>query len=85
VGTNELRQMLGVLNTPPFSMALNLVTLDEKNPLELIEIINVIFAFLDDAKKMDLKKESADSIAKSLTDFLKVLDYPIENETLFIN
>jgi len=66
-------------------MALNLVTLDEKNPLELIEIINVIFAFLDDAKKMDLKKESADSIAKSLTDFLKVLDYPIENETLFIN
>jgi len=81
VGTNELRQIVGVLNQQPFNMALTLVSFDEKSPYELIEIINIIFSFLDSTKKLDLKKETPETIGLKFTEFLKVLDYQIDNET----
>jgi Intraflagellar transport 81 calponin homology domain len=47
VGTNELRQIVGGLNSEPFRMGLTLVSFDEKSPMELVEILNSIFGFLD--------------------------------------
>ena len=83
IGTEELRQIVGILNQPPFLLNLTLVGFDEKQPLELLELLNNILADIDPKHKVDIRKEKQETTAERITEFLRILDYPVNIEMAF--
>jgi len=75
---DDVKFIVETLNRPPFSQKLTLVSFDKKSPLELLQVVNDVFAFLDDKHKMDLRDEASDQTAIRMLQFLAVLNYSIE-------
>jgi len=47
------------LNRPPFMCHLSMVEFDDKQALELLELVNKVFTHLDDSHKaVDMQKET---------------------------
>ena len=77
LNTNEIKQIVDGLNRPPFMQHLSMVEFDDKAPLELLELVNRVFAHLDKAhESVDLQKETQDKTEERVCGFLKVLGYP---------
>jgi len=56
---------------------LSMVEFDDKAPLELLEMVNRVFAHLDKShESVDLQKETQDKTEERVCGFLKVLGYP---------
>jgi len=56
---------------------LSLVEFDDKAPLELLELVNRVFADLDKAhNNIDMQKETQEKTEERICGFLKVLGYP---------
>jgi len=54
-----------------------MVEFDDKAPLELLELVNRVFANLDKShESVDLQKETQDKTEERVCGFLKVLGYP---------
>ena len=54
-----------------------MVEFDDKAPLELLEMVNRVFAHLDKSHEtVDLQKETQDKTEERVCGFLKVLGYP---------
>ena len=65
------------LNRPPFMCHLSMVEFDDKAPLELLELVNKVFAHLDSThKSVDMQKETQEKTEQRICGFLKVLGYP---------
>lgn len=76
VGTEELREIIGWLNRKPFENNFTLVSFDELNPNELLELVNTIFAKLDKKHDIKLKEEGPEKTLDRFVEFLRILDYP---------
>ena len=73
------------LNRPPFMCHLSMVEFDDKAPLELLELINRVFAHLDKThESIDMQKETQEKTEERICGFLKVLGYPPPEEPLII-
>lgn len=58
---------------------LSMVEFDDKAPLELLELVNRVFAHLDkDHESVDMQKETQDKTEERICGFLKVLGYPAD-------
>mmetsp|Transcript_33449 Transcript_33449/g.30447 ORF Transcript_33449/g.30447 Transcript_33449/m.30447 type:complete len:104 (+) Transcript_33449:28-339(+) len=58
VGTEEIREIVEKLNSNPFNENFTLVTFDELNSMELMELLNKIIAKLDESyQSQNLRKE----------------------------
>jgi predicted small metal-binding protein len=56
-----------------------MVEFDDKAPLELLELVNKVFAHLDKAhESVDMQKETQDKTEERICGFLKVLGYPAD-------
>lgn len=65
------------LNRPPFMCHLSMVEFDDKAPLELLELINRVFTYLDKShESVDMQKETQEKTEERVCGFLKVLGYP---------
>lgn len=73
--TNEIKEIVQGLNSPPFSMAMTLVSFDEKSPQELLELLVDVLTRLNPKQKIDFSNEQGDGPQK-IIEFLKVLNYP---------
>lgn len=78
--SEDIKAIVQALNSPPFSLGLSLVSFDEKTPLELLELFNEVLSQLDSKHKLDVRDEAQEETANRITEFLKVLNYPISNE-----
>lgn len=72
---SELRFIVDKLNEPPFSQKLTLVTLDEKNPIQLLQVVNDVFTHFDQAHLRDLRDEPPEAMAVRMLTFLSILNY----------
>ena len=71
--------MVDGLNKPPFMCHLSLVEFDDKAPFELLELLNRVFADLDQVHAgIDLQKEIQEKQQDRICGFLKVLGYPCD-------
>lgn len=67
------------LNKPPFMCHLSMVEFDDKAPLELLEMVNQVFASLDKSHQdVDMQKETQQKTEERICGFLKVLGYPCD-------
>ena len=49
--------MVQLLNAKPFNESLSMVTFDELNPFELLELLNKIFVHLDSKQNIDIRTD----------------------------
>lgn len=58
---------------------LSMVEFDDKAPLELLELVNKVFAHLDKVHEgVDMQKETQEKTEERICGFLKVLGYPCD-------
>ena len=43
----QLKQIVDCLNAEPFNLELSLVSFDEKEPIEILELLKKVLSFLD--------------------------------------
>jgi intraflagellar transport protein 81 len=56
-----------------------MVEFDDKAPLELLELVNKVFAHLDKVHEgVDMQKETQEKTEERICGFLKVLGYPCD-------
>lgn len=77
-GMTDLTGVLSVLNAPPFSRNLTLVSLDSLSPSESLQLLNDVFADLDKAHRVDVRDEPSDVAAARMVNFLSILKFPGE-------
>ena len=75
VTTEEIKEIVQCLNSPPFSKTLTLVSFDEKTPHELLELLNDVFGYLDEKQRVDFSKNQEENLYQAV-EFLKILSYP---------
>lgn len=63
------------LNAEPFLMNLSLVTFDEKEPFELMEILNTVLTYVDPKCEINLRDEAPDAACQQIMEFLMILGY----------
>ncbi|KRX08285.1 hypothetical protein PPERSA_01746 [Pseudocohnilembus persalinus] len=76
IGTDEIREMVRILNDKPFNENLTLVSFDELSNQELLDLLNKILSELDSSFK-DIKSKPQDMIIYEVVSFIKVLNYPV--------
>jgi len=65
------------LREPPFNQDLSMVALDEKTPIELLQLLTDVLTQLDDRHKLDVRDEDEEARGKRITDFLTVLKFKV--------
>ena len=66
------------LKGEPFNMTgLSLVVFDEKVGMELVQLLNDVFAKLDDQNKVDLRDEEPEATATRLFNFLRIVKFNV--------
>ena len=78
--SEELKFIVQMLNRPPFSMKLTLVLLDSKRGLELLQVVNDVFAYLNPKQKRDLRDEDPAGMAARMLEFAVILNYKTGTE-----
>lgn len=77
---SELRAIVDRLNDKPFEKDLTLVAFDEKSNFELLQVLNDVLAVMDARHDVDLRDEQDEQRGYRMTEFLRLLKYPIPGE-----
>jgi len=77
---SDIKLIVESLNEPPFNKDLSLVEFDARRPLEILQIVNDIFATFDPKHKKDLRDEKEDQMATRMLEFLMILNYRVNNQ-----
>ncbi len=72
---DDIKSVVQALNRPPFNMRLSLVALDNKKGLDLMQIVNDVFAYLNPKQKRDVHEEPPAVMAARMLEFVVVLNY----------
>lgn len=78
---DELRSIVSELNKAPFTKGLTLVTLDEKNASELLQLVVDVLGEIDAKMKLNTACDSKESIIYAIVDFVAMLNYKVAIET----
>ena len=82
ITTNEIKDIVRILNKEPFSENFTLVSFDELSKKKLLNLLTRVFSKLDQKFEIDFEEATEEEKAK-LSDFLSMLSYPdVENEKL---
>jgi len=72
---NDIQVIVNGFNQEPFRKGLTLVQFDELSTMELLEMLNEVFAHLSDEHNIDLREEGEEGAAFRFGTFLRVLNY----------
>lgn len=72
---SQLKDIVDRLNAEPFNCDLSLVAFDEKEPLELMELLKKVLVYLDPKHEVDLREEKPDVMYQRIAEFLHILGY----------
>jgi intraflagellar transport protein 81 len=73
--TEQLKEIVARLNAEPFNMGLSLVSFDEKEPFELMEILTSVLKLVDPKQDVNLRDEQPDAACQQIMEFLTILGY----------
>lgn len=79
----QMKEIVQWLNGEPFNMELSLVAFDEKDPLELLEVLRKVLSYLDSKHEVDLREENPDATYQRTAEFLHILGYRCPYDTEF--
>mmetsp|Transcript_45883 Transcript_45883/g.82594 ORF Transcript_45883/g.82594 Transcript_45883/m.82594 type:complete len:673 (+) Transcript_45883:68-2086(+) len=71
----QLKEIVDRLRAEPFKLDLSLVVFDEKEPIELMEILKKVLVYLDPKHEVDLREEKPDAMYQRIAEFLHILGY----------
>lgn len=74
----QVKTIIEVLAKPPFSKNFNIISFDNLEPLQLLQVLNDVFTYIDPTNKIDLREESPEDMAHRMLKFLSVLKYTPE-------
>lgn len=72
---SQLKEIVDKLNAEPFNSDLSLVSFDEKDPFELMELLKKVLVYLDPKHSVDLREEKPDAMYQRIAEFLHILGY----------
>ena len=75
---DDIQSIVELLRQPPFHRSEGLVDFSKKSTLELLQVVNDVFAAIDDRQKRDLRDEGKDEQTARMLAFVTVLGYKIE-------
>lgn len=75
MAVQQVKEIVDRLNGEPFFMDLALVCFDEKEPIELMEILKTVLVHLDSKHDTDLREEKSDAMYQRIAEFLHILGY----------
>uniref|UniRef100_A0A7R9UGH9 IFT81 calponin homology domain-containing protein n=1 Tax=Pinguiococcus pyrenoidosus TaxID=172671 RepID=A0A7R9UGH9_9STRA len=77
----EIQAIVSKLNEAPFRMNLRLLDLDEKSPVELLEVLRVVLSELDPQHDVDPQTEDPEArVARTMT-FLRLMKFQLPNNS----
>eukprot|EP00397_Hematodinium_sp_SG-2012_P019843 GEMP01020413.1.p1 GENE.GEMP01020413.1~~GEMP01020413.1.p1 ORF type:complete len:672 (+),score=176.12 GEMP01020413.1:115-2130(+) len=79
----QMKEIVQWLNAEPFNMELSLVAFDEKDSLELLEVLRKVLAYMDSKHEIDLREENPDATYQRTAEFLHILGYRCPYDTEF--
>eukprot|EP00428_Durinskia_dybowskii_P055760 CAMPEP_0170320584 /NCGR_PEP_ID=MMETSP0116_2-20130129/61031_1 /TAXON_ID=400756 /ORGANISM="Durinskia baltica, Strain CSIRO CS-38" /LENGTH=712 /DNA_ID=CAMNT_0010573365 /DNA_START=43 /DNA_END=2179 /DNA_ORIENTATION=+ len=71
----QLQEIVERLNSEPFRLGLSLVSFDEKDPYELMEVLRIVLTFFDAKHDIDPREEKTDAMYQRIAEFLHILGY----------
>lgn len=75
MAVQQVKEIVDRLNGEPFFCDLSLVGFDEKEPIELMEILKKVLVHLDPKHETDLREEKPDAMYQRISEFLFTLGY----------
>lgn len=79
--SETLKYVVAELNKPPFSRGYNLISFDQLEPIQLLQVLTDVLAEIDSKHKIDVREEAADQTAIRLFGILRVLKYKPVTQT----
>lgn len=76
----EIKEIVDLLKGPPFHRSEGLVDFSKKSPIELLQVVNDVFAEIDSQQTKDIREEPRDATAIRMLEFITVLGYKIEGD-----
>ena len=74
--SEDIKFIVQSLNKAPFNMRLSMVSLDSKTGIELLEVVNTVFAHLDSSfVRDDIRNEDKAAYAARMLEFVVALKY----------
>lgn len=73
--SEQLKYIVDELNKEPFKRNYNLISFDSLQPLQLLQVLNDVFAEINPQHKIDLRDEDPEQMAKRMFTFLRVLKF----------
>ena len=75
----EIQTIVELLRGPPFGRSEGLVDFSKKSAVELLQVVNDVFAAIDDRQKKDIRDEGKDEMTARMLGFITVLGYKIDD------
>lgn len=80
-GGVDIQSIVELLRASPFNRSEGLVDFSKKSATELLQVVNDVFALIDDRQKKDLRDEGKDEMTARMLAFVTVTGYKIDNES----
>ncbi|XP_063692806.1 LOW QUALITY PROTEIN: intraflagellar transport protein 81 homolog [Bolinopsis microptera] len=71
----QVKSIIDILSKATFKKPFNIISFDNLEPLQLLQVLNDVFAYIDSRNKMDLREETPEDMAHRMLKFLSVLKY----------
>jgi intraflagellar transport protein 81 len=78
IQSEDIKEIVLLLNEPPFKENITLVGLDEMSTFDLGDLVFKIFKFLDSDININARQTQPQDIIFQVTEFLKILSYDVE-------
>ncbi|XP_015780699.1 PREDICTED: intraflagellar transport protein 81 homolog [Acropora digitifera] len=73
--SEQLKYIVDELNKEPFKRNYNLISFDSLQSLQLLQVLNDVFAEINPQHKIDLRDEDPEQMAKRMFTFLRILKF----------
>jgi len=73
--SETLKYVVSELNKPPYNKSYNLISFDQLEPLQILQVLTDVLSEVDPKQKVDVREEAADQTAIRIFGILRVLKY----------
>ncbi|XP_031548749.1 intraflagellar transport protein 81 homolog [Actinia tenebrosa] len=78
--SERMKYIIDELNKEPFKKNYNLISFDSLRPLQLLQVLNDVFAEINPVNKIDIREEDPEAMAIRMFNFLRVLKFKPKTE-----
>ncbi|CAD5114753.1 DgyrCDS3793 [Dimorphilus gyrociliatus] len=75
MSTEKLKYIISQLSQPPFKKTYNMISFNNLEPLQLLQVVSDVLAEIDSQHNVDIREEAAEDTAIRIFNFLKIMKY----------